>query len=404
MRFLICTMNYSPEVTGIGRYSGEMAEWLEKRGHSVTVICSQPYYPDWRVFDGYSSWRYNKEKNNNVKVIRCPLWVPQKPSGLKRILHLLSYALSSSFVTLIESFRKPDVIITIEPPLFTAPISLLGAKLSGAKSVIHIQDFEVEAAVVTGLVQQKHIVRIALSVEKYLLTKFSYVSTISKNMVKKLVSKGVSENKIGLIPNWVNTNVIVPVASPSKYRDTLKLSNETFVVLYSGNIGRKQGLEIIFDIAQQLKEKVNIKFVVAGGGVGKSDFFNTAARFENIICIPLQPEEMLCELLNLADVHLLPMLQGTDDLVMPSKLGNMLASGKPVIVTADMNSEIAEFINGAGFVVPFGDYKKVSSCIEVLAEDYELAITMGKQARDTAISNLDKEVVLGNAEMMYCNS
>ena len=94
-RILLVTINYWPELTGIGKYTGEMAEWLSERGFEVKVITAPPYYPAWKVSDGYSSVFYRKEKINGVSVIRCPLWVPGKLSGLKRILHLASFSLTS---------------------------------------------------------------------------------------------------------------------------------------------------------------------------------------------------------------------------------------------------------------------------------------------------------------------
>ena len=95
MRFVVYAINYRPELTGIGKFSGEMAEWLVAKGHEVRVVTAPPYYPQWRVLGHYRSWHYRRESLNGVKVWRCPLWVPSRPSGLKRILHLASFALSS---------------------------------------------------------------------------------------------------------------------------------------------------------------------------------------------------------------------------------------------------------------------------------------------------------------------
>jgi len=95
VRILIYGVNYAPELTGIGKYTGEMAEWMAGHGHDVRVVTVPPYYPEWKVRDGYSGWKYSHERLNGVKVWRCPLYVPANQSGLKRILHLVSFALSS---------------------------------------------------------------------------------------------------------------------------------------------------------------------------------------------------------------------------------------------------------------------------------------------------------------------
>jgi colanic acid biosynthesis glycosyl transferase WcaI len=396
-------MNYSPELTGIGRYTGEMAEWLVSKGHYVAVICAPPYYPDWNVFNGYSSWKYKREMINGVNVIRCPLWVPNKPSGSKRILHLISYAMSSFFVTLLECMKKPDVVITIEPPILSAPVALFGAKISGAKSVMHIQDLEIDAAVATGQVKANRLVKMALVIERYLLNRFSIVSTISHSMINRLKSKGVNNDSIVYFPNWVDTKKIKPEKTKSTYREILNIRDNTFVVLYSGNIGRKQGLDILLEAAKKLKQYKKILFVVSGEGVGKDEFVAKADQLNNVMCLPLQPEDELSEFLNLADVHVLPMLEGTDELVMPSKLGNMLSSGRPVIVTANEHSEIASFVKGAGIIVPFGDVDKIVESIELLENRPEMKNEFGEQARRTAITNLEKEVVLSRAETALRN-
>src|SRR5665811_649755 len=138
MRILIVGINYAPELTGIGKYTGEMAEWLVTQGHAVRVVTAPPYYPEWHIGNAYSAWRYHFEEMNGVNIWRCPLWVPAKPSGLKRLIHLASFALSSFPVILGQILWKPDVVIAIEPPLTCAPVSLLVSRLAGAKAWLHI--------------------------------------------------------------------------------------------------------------------------------------------------------------------------------------------------------------------------------------------------------------------------
>jgi len=164
LRILIHGINYFPELTGIGKYTGEMAEWLVSRGHEVRVVTAPPYYPEWRIADGYSAWRYRREARAGVTIWRCPLWVPKKQSGKNRLLHLASFALSSLPVMLSQVFWRPDVVLVVEPPLFCMPTAWLVARLSGAKAWLHIQDFEVDAAFELGLLPQGKLQRLALSV------------------------------------------------------------------------------------------------------------------------------------------------------------------------------------------------------------------------------------------------
>ncbi|HBB6014679.1 TPA: colanic acid biosynthesis fucosyltransferase WcaI, partial [Escherichia coli] len=150
MKILVYGINYSPELTGIGKYTGEMVEWLAAQGHEVRVITAPPYYPQWQVGENYSAWRYKREEGAAM-VWRCPLYVPKQPSTLKRLLHLGSFAVSSFFPLMAQRRWKPDRIIGVVPTLFCTPGMRLLAKLSGARTVLHIQDYEVDAMLGLGL-------------------------------------------------------------------------------------------------------------------------------------------------------------------------------------------------------------------------------------------------------------
>ena len=135
MRILINSINYSPELTGIGKYTGEMAEWLAEQGYDVRVVTAPPYYPAWRVAEGYSAGWYGREIVVGVTVFRCPLWVPKKPTGVTRILHLASFALSSFPLMLWSGlFWRPNIVFVIEPPLFCAPAAWMSARIGGARA------------------------------------------------------------------------------------------------------------------------------------------------------------------------------------------------------------------------------------------------------------------------------
>ena len=138
-RILIVGLNYAPEPIGIGKFTAEMAEWLAQRGHDVQVIAAPPYYPGWRVENGYCARWYRHERLGSVNVWRCPLWVPAQPSAFKRVLHLFSFALSSLPMTLAKIGWRPGVVLVLQPPLLCAPASWLVARLTGACAWMHVQ-------------------------------------------------------------------------------------------------------------------------------------------------------------------------------------------------------------------------------------------------------------------------
>ncbi len=191
MRILIYSANFAPEPTGIGKYSGDMASWLADHGHEVRVVCAPPYYPTWQVDRKYRWPLFRRERWRGVDVWRTPLWVPKSPNGLTRLLHLLSFAITSFPVMLWQVAWRPDVVLTVAPAFMCAPAGLLTAWLCRAKRWLHLQDFEVDVAFRMGMLKGRLLQRIALRMESSLLRRFDTVSTISGRMMQRLRAKGV---------------------------------------------------------------------------------------------------------------------------------------------------------------------------------------------------------------------
>lgn len=382
MKILIHGLNFSPEMIGIGKYTGELAKWLAAAGNDVHVVTAPPYYPDWKVQPPYKAWRYRTENWSGVTVVRCPLWVPSKVSGLTRILHLLSFAISSHFAMVSQVKFSPDVVISIVPTLFAASSSARMARRSKAVSWLHIQDFELDAAANLGILHSKNsLMSMATRWEKSVLNQFDRVSSISNQMVKRLIEKGIPAEKTALFPNWVDTNVIHPLHSePNAYRTKLGITKDQVVILYAGNMGAKQGLSLILDAARKLQEHPQLVFVLCGNGSSRSDLEKSASGLHNLKFLDLQPPDQLNLLLNCADIHILPQQAGAADVVMPSKLLGMLASGKPVIATALEGTELADVVSQTGIVVPPNDVDAAIQAILKLANSPELRKHLGDKS------------------------
>lgn len=372
-----------------------MAEWLVVQGHQVTIITAVPFYPAWKRASDYSACSYRKETIHGVTVWRCPLYVPNQASGWRRILHLLTFGLSSFPIILSRIFSRPDVVFLVEPPLVCAPAAWLLARLSRAKAWLHVQDFEVDAAIEMKMLP-KMLQPMALWFEQIILRRFDRVSTISENMRERLLSKGVDAKKVRLFPNWVDVQRIYPLDRPSEMRQELGLSDDQMVALYSGNMGAKQGIETIVQVAHLLQDTPNIQFVLCGEGAVKTKLVHMAQELLNIRFLPLQPFDRLNELLNLADIHLLPQLANTADLIMPSKLTGMLASGRPIVATVAPHTQIAGVVKSCGTVVAPGDEEALKAAILSYANNRDLRIQKGKAARHLAME-IDRQKVLQEA-------
>jgi colanic acid biosynthesis glycosyl transferase WcaI len=394
MRILIYSANFAPEPTGIGKYSGDMAGWLAAHGHEVRVVCAPPYYPAWQVDRKYRWPPYRREQWRGVDVWRTPLWVPKSPKGgLTRLVHLLSFAITSFPVMLWQIAWRPDVVLTVAPFFMCAPAGLLTAWLSRAKRWLHLQDFEVDVAFKMGLLKGSLLRRIALRIESSLLRRFDTVSTISGRMLQRLGAKGVTAGKTRYLPNWVDLARVKPPTNGG-YRTQLGIPTDGVVALYSGTLGSKQGLMIIPDAAKLLRSRRDVVFVVCGDGVMKPELETAAAGLPNVRFMPLQPSARVPELLAIADIHLLPQSPDAADLVLPSKLSGMLASGRPVIAACRSGTEISEIVAQCGLVVAPENPMELAHAIAALADDPETRTLLGRRARTFAENNFERDAVL----------
>lgn len=407
LKLLLYSINHTPELTGIGKFNGAMVRWLVARGHEVQVVTAPPYYPAWQVSSGYRNG-FTSEVVDGARVLRCPLYVPARPGTITRLLHLCSFA-ASSLLGLWRCRRfRPDVVLMVEPTLFCAPAGLLAARWWGARAWLHVQDYELDAMVGLGLAGQTGgglrgaLVRAARAAEGSLMRRFCRVSSISRSMCKLAVAKGVPAERVVLFPNWVDTDAISPdAASRTRLRQRWGISPETRVVLYAGNMGRKQGLELVVQAAAQLRCRTEVLFVMVGQGAAR-DSLQAMAKSLGLVNMrfePLQPPEDLPDLLAMADVHLVVQRKGAADVVLPSKLTGILAAGGHALITAEPHTELGllcrEHPGIATCVEPENLAALVAGLMALLATDTR---AVNAVARAYAERCLGQEAVLGQFE------
>lgn len=398
MRILVYGINGPPELSGIGKFTGEMIEHLAQR-HEVRLVTTAPHYPLWRPFEGYSNTSYSSEQvmNGSLKLLRCPVWLPSRLSGISRIGHAASFVMSSLPVILSQMVWRPHLVFVVAPSLTVAPIGWFAGRCVGAKLWLHIQDFEVDAAFALGILKDAKLQRVALSIESTVMRHFDRVSTISEAMLRRLISKSVAHNQAKLFPNWVDTDFIRPLERRSEMRAPLAKDDEV-VALYAGSMGEKQGLDVLLEAASMLRTVPKIRFVLCGDGGSRTDLMERYRHLENVTWLPQQPLQHLNELLNAADIHVLPQRADAADLVMPSKLTGMMASGRPTVASSPPHGELAAALTGAGIVVQPGNAEAFAEAIRKLTSDPALRRQMGTLAREHAVARMGKRSILSDLE------
>jgi colanic acid biosynthesis glycosyl transferase WcaI len=402
VRLLIHGMNYAPELLGIGRYTGELGTYLAARAHQVTVLTAAPYYPQWRVQEDYRPQRWRREWLDGVEVLRAPQYVPARVSGLGRLLQECSFDASCLYWWSTCLLERPwDAMVAVCPPMTSGLVPGLLARRLGIPLVIHVQDLQLDAARELGILRQPLLLEVLTWLELRLLRQARKVTTISRSMAARLAAKGVAASRLQVLPNWADLDKVRPGPRLNALRRELGLTSET-VVLYAGNLGEKQGLEVILEAAALTRSKPSIRYLIAGEGAARERIKLRAQDLglDNVTFLPLQLNSRLPLLLAAADLHLVVQRREAADLVMPSKLTNIMAAGRPFIATAARATELGRVTteSRAGLLVPPEDGRALAQAVLALAQDPGARKEMGIRARRYAEAFWDRERILGQWE------
>ncbi len=402
MKLLIYGLNYAPELTGVGKYTGEMAA----RGHEIEVICGLPHYPQWKLHADYADGRAQVEMREGVRVRRAPHFVPDVASlGARARIRLeTGFTLSAVRYWLPKFFMwsKPHAVIAVMPPMQVGVWPLMYAWVRRVPWVLHVQDLQVDAALRLKMLPGGMIGRLLYAVESFLLRRATRVSTITEAMRQRVIIKGAAEERAWLFPNWADIASIRPAERDNAFRAGLGFGPETLLVLYAGNMGEKQGLDSVLEAADRLREQKNIQFLMVGSGAARARLEQRADELGlgNLRFLPVQPLEKLPEMLAAGDIHLVVQRRDAVDLVMPSRLTNILAAGRACVATTDPGTALAEVVaeHQTRLVVSPGDVAALAAAIIRLAGDDILRARYGEQARAYAERYLDRECILETLE------
>ncbi len=352
MRILILSINYWPEETGIGVFTTYRAEYLASVGHDVSVCTTFPYYPAWKVEPKYRGRLVADETRNGVRILRSYSYVPNPVTSVKRVVHEASFV-AGSFLRATAQ-KRPDVLLAVSPPLGLAVSAILLSRLWRIPYVFDVEDLQPDAAAELGMLPSWAL-RLMYGVESAAYRHADLVSTLTNGMRDKIIQKGVPPEKITLFePRADDALFAIAEEEGIDFRHKYDLDSK-FIVSHSGNMGVKQGLDVILDAAAISRGDSSLLFLLVGNGSARETIERRAAELEltNMRFLPLLDSQDFRGLLAASNICLVTQRKSVSDIVFPSKTVTYLSAGCAVIASVNSSSEIAKTIreSGAGAVV-----------------------------------------------------
>jgi colanic acid biosynthesis glycosyl transferase WcaI len=357
---LIVGINYAPEHTGIAPYTTAFAEFLASHGHDIDVWCGVPSYPSWRVAREYKwSWRRD-EVRGGVHVRRLRSFVPKSQNALSRGLYEVTFALR---IRTQKVRHRPDVVVAVVPTLLSAWAAEKIGTRHKAPTIVWVQDLMGSAAAESGVSGAGHTARLVSAIERSVLSKAASTVVIGETFVRDVVAMGVPADDVILVPNWTH------VAAPTQERDVVRKSlgwNDDHVVLHTGNMGRKQALEVVIEAARLCEHHDHkCRFVLMGDGSQREELEKLAVGHSRVeICDPVD-SDVYSDVLAAANVLLINERDSVTQMSLPSKLTSYLVADQPIVAAVNDDGATAGELRrlGIGQVVRPGDAQALHDAV-----------------------------------------
>ena len=393
MRAIVWGINYAPEFTGIAPHNVALCEFLVASGDNVLMVTGFPYYPSWEKRSEDCGQVYRTDQINGVSVYRCWQFVPTRVSALKRIFHEASFVFTSTLRVL--SLPRADVYVLVSPPLLLGVAGWLVGQIKSAPFVFHVQDMQPDAAVGLGMLQASWFTKALYGLESFAYKHAARVSGITRGMLKSFRGKGIPESKLVYFPNAIE---LIDAASPpacGEFRSRHGFAPEEFLAIYAGNLGVKQGLDVLLETAPLLRDP-RIRILVCGDGAqrGPLEARVREMKLPNFSMLPLQVGRDYRALLVDADVCFITQQAGAGNSFFPSKLLGLLAESKPIVTVAAPECELALSLAEGKFGanVPPGHAQELADLLEALAGNPERLAEYGAAGR-RYVEQFDKRLV-----------
>lgn len=396
-RVAILTSNFWPEPTGTGQTVTEFARFLADEGLDVRVATSMPYYPEWRIHPGYRGRPWRRETHRGIRVLRSWHLVRPDPTTVTRIAHEGTLS-AMAIPNMVRALRGADVAYVVSPALSFALTGMLVAKAARVRTVLVVKDVMPDAAVEMGMLTSRALIALSTRMARTVYGLADEIHTLGEGMRRRIARLTADPGKIRIVPDTIDADELAPIppGETNAFREAF-VPDGTLAVLHSGNMGKKQDLDLILRTADLLRDERGIRFYVVGDGAERDRFLACLRErgLDNVEHHPLQPRWMLPHMLSGADVVIVSQLPEVVDIVVPSKLITALAAGAMIVAACPEDSETAALVraSGGGVRIPASDHEALAETIRRVARGELDTREFRRKAREFAVARFDRGAV-----------
>lgn len=381
MKLVVLTPHFAPDLAPTGTVISRIVGELAARDHRVEVITSLPWYRGHSVEPGWGGRLLRHEDTPWGRVSRIhPFPTADKRNVVRRLAGFFGFSLVATAV----GSRGDDVdgVLALSPPLTLGLAGLAIARARHAPLVFNVQDVFPDVAMELGVMANPMAISVASTLERFCYRHADAVTVLAEDLRENVAAKTTDPSKVHVVPNFVDTDTIVPADKENSYRREFGLEGMT-VIMYAGNIGLSQSLDLMIDAAAALAYEPDVVFVINGQGAKRDDLEQRARGLANVRFVDMQPQERLPEVLAAADIHVVALRGGLGRSSVPSKTYSILAAGRPLVASVDRGSEVARIVesSGAGIAVPPDDAEALTKAIRSLLDARTELPRIGAAAR-----------------------
>ncbi|WP_419850636.1 glycosyltransferase family 4 protein [Candidatus Poriferisocius sp.] len=388
LSILVLCPHYAPDTAPTGEVMTAICQQWTARGHRVEIVTSLPWYRDHAVANGWTGRLVRTQQEPWGRIRRWHPFPSNKGRLVARAAGFAGFTALAGTDAVVAAGRC-DVVFAMSPPITLGAAGWAAAWRGRAPLVFNVQDVFPDAAVEAGVMRNARVAAAASRLERWMYRRAAAVTVLSEGMavnVRAKLDSGVDPAKVVVIPNTADASRISPADRRNPYRAQLGLdSADSTVVMYAGNLGHSQPLELVVAAAERFADqgRADVQFVVNGDGVARSTVAAAAERLNNLHLVGWQPPERLEEVLAAADLHLVLLRAGLGASSVPSKVYSVMAAGRPVLASVDRGSEVERLlaVSGAGRTVDPDDADAFCSALAEMVADPEALVEMGRRGR-----------------------